>query len=455
MARPNFVGMPAAAPGGGTRTCPTEASGHDPGRRVPARCGRPTTMSTEPPDEDRALSRTRTATEADLAVDGGRRSGARTRRTRGGPDDADPRRPRSRPGQPHRRVHRHQRWLRAPRGDRPRGPDRRPPTTTGGSGLSSRRPATGASSTWTAIGADAGRWLDYVAGTAREMEAAGLPDPGVRRRARSSLPSGSGLSSSAALELAAAWALAGPGRRRRTRSRSPGSPSAPRTTTSACICGLMDQFASAGGATGPRVLLDCRSLEHRVVPLPSSVVARGRPHRAAAHPGDERVQRAARPTASGPCGSSPGGSPAVRSLRDVIRAMLERHADRPRRGRLPSARHVVGENDRVLAVEDRARRRRPRGRGPALRREPRVAARRLRGQLTGARRARGDRGEVPGVVASRMTGAGFGGCTVRVVRPEAVDRLRASDPGGIPGRTGRTPRVWEVRAAYGAGAVAA
>ena len=56
-----------------------------------------------------------------------------------------------------------------------------------------------------------------------------------------------------------------------------------------------------------------------------------------------------------------------------------------------------------------------------------------------------------GVVAARMTGAGFGGCTVNLVRRDAVDGFRAAVERDYPERTGRQPRVFEVSAADGAG----
>jgi galactokinase len=61
----------------------------------------------------------------------------------------------------------------------------------------------------------------------------------------------------------------------------------------------------------------------------------------------------------------------------------------------------------------------------------------------------------PGVVAARMTGAGFGGCTVNLVRREAVDAFRAAIEREYPARTGRSPGVHIVDAADGAGMVTA
>jgi galactokinase len=57
---------------------------------------------------------------------------------------------------------------------------------------------------------------------------------------------------------------------------------------------------------------------------------------------------------------------------------------------------------------------------------------------------------VPGVVAARMTGAGFGGCTVNLVRPGAIEALRAAVESQYPNRTGLVPSVLPVHAAAGA-----
>ena len=63
--------------------------------------------------------------------------------------------------------------------------------------------------------------------------------------------------------------------------------------------------------------------------------------------------------------------------------------------------------------------------------------------------------ESPGVIGSRMTGGGFGGCTVSLVRPDAVDMLRTRVERDYRVRTGLTPRIWVVSAVEGAGLVEA
>ena len=61
---------------------------------------------------------------------------------------------------------------------------------------------------------------------------------------------------------------------------------------------------------------------------------------------------------------------------------------------------------------------------------------------------------VDGVVGARMTGAGFGGCTVNLVRPEAVDALRTAVLERYPAMTGLTPMILPVEATDGAGRIA-
>jgi galactokinase len=119
-----------------------------------------------------------------------------------------------------------------------------------------------------AIGSKRSSWIDYVAGTAWALLAAGEPVTGFRALLESDLPQASGLSSSAALELASSLALSGgalPAVDRMTVARL-----AQRAENEyvGVNSGLMDQFASAFGEPGNALLLDCRTLEHRAVPMP-------------------------------------------------------------------------------------------------------------------------------------------------------------------------------------------
>ncbi len=298
-----------------------------------------------------------------------------------------------------------------------------------------------------------GGWRDYVAGTAWAMREAGLATHGFLGVLESSVPVGAGLSSSAALELVSAWALSGadaPATDALTLARI-----AQRAENDyvGMRCGLMDQFASAAGVADAAVLLDCRTLEHRVVPIPPGLVL------VVAHSGVPRsltgsAYNERRAQCEAAVVALARHDPSIRALRDVTPAFLERYAYELDPVVARRARHVVEEDERVLAAE------RALGTGDldGL------------GRLFAASHASlRDLYEVsvpevdalvalavgtPGVVGSRMTGAGFGGCTVSLVRAAAVDPLRQRIVQEYPRLTGREPRVWVVRAVAGAGVLA-
>ena len=299
-----------------------------------------------------------------------------------------------------------------------------------------------------------GGWRDYVAGTAWAMGGAGLPTHGLTGVLASSVPVGAGLSSSAALELVSAWAMSGidapavdPLALARIAQHAENDYVGVR-------CGLMDQFASAAGVAGSAVLLDCRTLEHRAVPIPAGVVL------VVAHSGVPRsLGSSAYNERRAQCEAAVAviarHEPSVRALRDVTPDMLDSYAAELDPIVARRARHVVEEDERVLAAERAFA-------GGDLHEV---------GRLFGASHASlRDLYEVsvpeldtlvalsvgtPGVVASRMTGAGFGGCTVSLVHEDAVDRLRDRIQREYPALTGREPRVWVVRAVAGAGVVSA
>lgn len=302
-----------------------------------------------------------------------------------------------------------------------------------------------------------GSWLDYAVGTAWALAAAGLPLRGLRGVIGSNLPTGAGLSSSAAIELAVAHALlADPGQ-------------APDPMTLARLAqraengfvgvqsGLMDQFAVACGRAGAALLLDCRSLDWQPVSLPLDRVTlvvcdSGQARQLAGS--EYNVRREQCDTAVAILARH---DPAVRSLRDVSSELL---AHAVKLGWLDGvvlrrATHVVGENRRVIDTM------------AALEAGDLAAL----GELFAASHASlrdlfevsspaldalvGIAVATPGVVAARMTGAGFGGCTINLVRPDAVEDLRAAVESSYASRTGFVARVFPVVPAAGAGPMSA
>jgi galactokinase len=304
-----------------------------------------------------------------------------------------------------------------------------------------------------AIGPATGRWIDYVAGTAWAMTAAGASVRGFRGLLSSSLPRGAGLSSSAALELASAWALAGdapPALDGLTLARAAQHAE---NDYVGVHSGLMDQFASSLGVAGAGLFLDCRSLEWHSVSLPLAEIAvvvcnSGSPRRLERSAYNDRraeCERAAATIARREHG--------VRSLRDVDPDMLARNRDALDPIAERRARHVIEENVRVIAAEralatgdlDQV------GRlfaasHDSLRDLFEVSSPELDALV-------GIAGETEGVVAARLTGAGFGGCTINLVRRDRTAAFRAAVERDYPARTGLRPTVYEVEPVDGAGLV--
>jgi galactokinase len=298
-----------------------------------------------------------------------------------------------------------------------------------------------------------GSWLDYVAGTAFALREAGLPTAGLRGVIGSNLPEDSGLSSSAAIELAAAWTLLD------------GAASEVDPLRLATICqraengyvgvqsGLMDQFAEACGIPGHALLLDCRSLEWHAVALPDDVSI------VICHTGSARrlggsEYNLRRSQCDAAVAALARSDPSIHSLRDVTMDLLDAHRNALDPVVARRAEHVIAENERVrtaisaLEAGDLGRL------GDAMR-ASHASLRDLYEVSSPELDALVDIAtDVPGVIGARMTGAGFGGCTVNVVRPGAVDRLRTAVVDRYPARTGLTPRVFAVKAAAGAGRLA-
>jgi galactokinase len=304
------------------------------------------------------------------------------------------------------------------------------------------------------IGPPVGDWIDYVAGTAVELEQAGATIGGLRGIVTGTLPISAGLSSSAALEIAAAYALLEPSDpaghgldglalarlAQRAENRYVG-----------VQCGLMDQFAVTMGRAGHALFLDCRTLEWRPVPLPL-----GEHALVVLHTGSERrleasAYNARRAQCEAAVAEIGRDHPQVRALRDVDGPMLAAAADRLDAETLRRCRHVVEENERVLATVaalesgDLATVGRLFAEGHAsLRDLYEVSSPELDALVEIAT-------AVEGVAAARMTGAGFGGATINIVRRDAVAALRAAVMRDYQRQTGLSPAVHVVDAVDGAG----
>lgn len=297
-----------------------------------------------------------------------------------------------------------------------------------------------------------GSWIDYVAGMAWSLTELGVPLRGFRGLLAGTLPVSAGLSSSAALELASALAL--------TQDPPTDRPALARAAQRAenefvgMRCGIMDQFAVACGCAGHALLIDCRSLTHRDVPLALGdhllVACDTRSPRRLT--GSEYNTRRAECEAA--VRVIARRDPTVRALRDVTPAALEALAGELDPVALRRCRHVVAENGRVLAAVKALDAGDLQPLGPLLAESHRslrdlfeVSSPELDALVEIA-------SGVDGVIGSRMTGGGFGGCTVTLVARDALDDLRRAVEREYPRRTGLEAALYVTQAVDGAGMVA-
>lgn len=295
-------------------------------------------------------------------------------------------------------------------------------------------------------------WSDYVLGVAIVLERAGHRLTGADMMIGGDLPIGAGLSSSAALEVVVGYALL----------RLTGIPVDRVALATWCRsaendvvgmrCGIMDQLISCCGVHGHAVLIDCRSLEMRPVRIDPSVrlvicdtmvrheLASGAYNlrRQECEQGVALLSRALR---------------GIVSLRDVTEVDLAEHADLLPEPILHRCRHVVDENARVLeavaALEsgDLALCGRLMTEShESLRDDYAVSCPELDLMVELAR-------GVPGVLGSRMTGGGFGGCTVSLVETGAVDRFTEGVGRAYRDATGTQPSIFACAPGPGVGLV--
>ncbi|MFA6110524.1 MAG: galactokinase [Candidatus Latescibacterota bacterium] len=276
-------------------------------------------------------------------------------------------------------------------------------------------------------------WIEYLRGTAWALQQAGQVLTAWEGVVASDVPIGAGLSSSAALELATARAFAAvsgiawePAAMARLGQRA-------ENQWVGVNCGIMDQMISAAGRAGHALLLDCRSLEFELVPLPAgtAVVVLDTGTRRGLVGSAYNERRSQCETAARIFG--------VAALRDVdLAAFAQRRSElEPLVAR--RARHVIAENERTVAAAAAMRAGDAAALGrlmdashESLKADFEVSSPALDAMVEAAHRA-------PGCLGARMTGAGFGGCAVALVAvgetaafsratTEAYRRATANEP---------------------------
>jgi galactokinase len=294
-----------------------------------------------------------------------------------------------------------------------------------------------------------GGWFGYIAGVAWALLGAGYALHGADLAIVSDLPVAAGLSSSAALELAVARALAAvsgltwdPLTFARLAQRA-------EHEFAGVSCGIMDQLSVASAREGCALLIDCRSLDTRDVPVPEDarilVFDSGVRRQLASSAYNDRRAACDRVVAAARAKHS-----WVRALRDVDDALLAEIAPSLDPVDVRRAAHVVAENYRPAALAD-AFQAADLDRAGRLMILSHASLRDLYQVSSPQLDALVDLAiSEPGCTGARLTGAGFGGCVIAIVEAGSVERVMSSVETGYEQRMGRTTNAFVCRAAEGA-----
>ncbi|MGA7293417.1 MAG: galactokinase [Terriglobales bacterium] len=306
-----------------------------------------------------------------------------------------------------------------------------------------------------------GHWSDYVVGVAKMLLQAGYKVGGTNLLIEGDVPQGAGLSSSASIEVAVGYALIDVSSPLDGGIDRPKVDRTPLDRTKLALlcqqaenefvgarCGIMDQFIASHGEHEKALLLDCRSLEFKLLPLPDNTalaisntmvkhsIAKG-----------EYNQRRAECEAGVRVLSK--HLPNVRALRDVTLEDLEAYGRELPDVVMRRCRHVISENGRVLQA------------AAALERGDLAVFGKL--MLESHRSLRDDfevscpeldlmvelSQQVEGVYGTRMTGGGFGGCTIALVKQGSVETFDQKVKEGYERSTGCKPEIYVSSAADG------
>jgi galactokinase len=291
-------------------------------------------------------------------------------------------------------------------------------------------------------------WSDYVVGVARKLQESGIRLAGADLLIVGNVPQGAGLSSSASLEVAICFALLEISGEKMTGANMAKLCQSAENDFVGARCGIMDQFVSVHGKRDHALLLDCRSLAYEQRPIPDNVrlaicntMVR---HALASGEYNERrreCEEGARFFAK--------KIPAVGALRDVALDDLSKYGDGLPRMVRKRCQHVITEIARVGEAAEALRQkdtvrfgRLMRESHASLRDDFEVSCRELDIMVELA-------SEVPGVFGARMTGGGFGGCTINLVESDQVEAFESKVTEGYEKAVGIRPEVYVCTAADG------
>jgi galactokinase len=292
-------------------------------------------------------------------------------------------------------------------------------------------------------------WSDYPLGVLSVLQQEEIQVPGFNLTLHGDVPLGAGLSSSASIEVASMLAMLHVAQTslplpkiallcQRAENDYVGAP-----------CGIMDQFVSCCGAADHALLLDCRSLEYRLAPVPKylNLVICNTMVKHAHASGEYGTRRSE---------VEEGTSilrrhrPEIRLLRDATLEDLKRWGHEMPPNVLKRCRHIITENARTVAAAD------------ALEANDLATLGRLMAEAHESYRddfeASCKEADImvelaikqEGCIGARLTGGGFGGCTVNLVESTKAEKFVANMSADYKKNTGIQPEIYQSHASAGA-----
>ncbi|MGO8758083.1 MAG: galactokinase [Terracidiphilus sp.] len=292
-------------------------------------------------------------------------------------------------------------------------------------------------------------WTDYPMGVTAILAGEGHKIPGFSLSIWSDVPLASGLSSSAALEVATALAVLS-----LVGASYPG-PVLARLCQRAenefvgANCGIMDQFISLNGKENHALLLDCRSLDFKLAPIPDHValVIANTMVKHSVAGGDYPTRR--RESEAG-CAVIASHRPGVPFLRDATLEDLEKWGHEMEPKSYLRSKHVISENLRTVAACEALLKGDLKELGRLMAEAHRSYSQDFEGSCAEADAMVELAQDLPGLIGARLTGGGFGGCTVNLVEQSEAAKFAEALAARYAAKTGIAPQIHVCRASNGA-----
>ena len=295
-------------------------------------------------------------------------------------------------------------------------------------------------------------WTDYPLGVVSILAGEGHTIPAFSLSLWGDVPLGSGLSSSAAVEVATALALLSVLNAKYPRPQLARLCQRAENEFVGSSCGIMDQFISANGSKDHAMLLDCRDLSFRLAPIPPDValVIANTMVKHSVVGGDYTTRRAEVEAA---CAIIASHRPGVKFLRDATVDDLERWGNEMSAESLKRAHHVITENLRTVAFAKALEKGDMNEVGRLMAEAHTSYSQDFEASCVEADAMVELAQDLPGLIGARLTGGGFGGCTINLVEQSQATTFAQALGSLYAGQFGIVPQIHICRASDGARAL--